>query len=514
MHRSNEIGETPPCRISTARLPEIATTRGGINFNPQADTWRWTDGVFTVNISFERLNANKNVRESLKRTLMNFAQDGSPHYLSNMFSAFRHLLDVLNLENQISGITQTHISEYSAKLKEHERGRLGTLNVLLQKWVSLSLPGVDPECAAYLSERRKPGNTKGAAVRTHDPITGPFSESEYKSLYKAVDTAYGLGQIPKWVAVLVRLLFASGGRISQYASMKAVDFHLEKGAHSIFLPQVKNREAHSRISFLKFNLSPQTGQLVNEYINDLINQGQSENSALFPKSIVTPSKVSDHNRHEGDLFEGHCTSTELGKLMIDALADIAPPTERLGYCTLPVNSRRFRYTFGTRLVEEGASLAVVAERLGHADLQNVSHYFEASPQIIENIDRTMDSYLSPLAAAFKGRLIRGEMESTHGNAPGSRIIDFRVSNKPIASCAGQGLGCSFKKPVACYTCFKFEPWLDAPHEKVLIRLEEERIRYASDARMAKINDDAILAIRQVIAECEQAQRQQSGGSSE
>jgi hypothetical protein len=191
---------------------------------------------------------------------------------------------------------------------------------------------------------------------------------------------------------------------------------------------------------------------------------------------------------------------------------LAPTTERLSYTTLPVTPKRFRYTFGTRMVEEGASKAVLADRLGHTDLQNVDHYYEASPKIVENIDRAMDQSLAPLAAAFRGRLIEGEAQSTHKGAPGSRIIDFRVAPKPLASCAGKGQGCSFNKPVACYTCFKFEPWLDAPHEKVLERLELERARHAGDERIAKVNDDAILAVRQVIAECAQVREQRRGGA--
>jgi hypothetical protein len=61
--------------------------------------------------------------------------------------------------------------------------------------------------------------------------------------------------------------------------------------------------------------------------------------------------------------------------------------------------------------------------------------------------------------------------------------------------------------VACYTCFKFEPWLDAPHEKVLQRLNDERKRFASDERLAEINDDAIKAVEEVIAECAQVHAQ-------
>lgn len=165
------------------------------------------------------------------------------------------------------------------------------------------------------------------------------------------------------------------------------------------------------------------------------------------------------------------------------------------------------------MAEEGASRAVIADRLGHVDLQNVDVYFEASPKMVENIDKAMDAQLAPLARAFKGRLIEDEEQSTHKGAPSSRIIDFRVSKAPVGSCGGKGQGCAFNKPIACYTCFKFEPWLDAPHEKVLRRLQAERERWASDERLAAINDDAIRAVLEVLAECDFVQSQRKSGAS-
>ena len=77
---------------------------------------------------------------------------------------------------------------------------MGTLNVLLQKWVELQLPGVTAECAAYLREHRKPGNSKGDAVRTRDPVKGPFSEDEYTALHSAANAAYGKGDLPLWTS--------------------------------------------------------------------------------------------------------------------------------------------------------------------------------------------------------------------------------------------------------------------------------------------------------------------------
>ena len=209
-----------------------------------------------------------------------------------------------------------------------------------------------------------------------------------------------------------------------------------------------------------------------------------------------------------DPFRGHCTRDALSSVFTRTVSAIAPLTDRLDFAPMPVNPKRFRSTFGTRLAEEGAGRAEIAERLGHTDLQNVDVYFEASPAIVDSIDAAMGRQLAPLARAFRGRLVEDEEHSTHKGAPGSRIIDFRVSGKPLASCAGKAQGCGFNKPVACYTCFKFEPWLDGPHEKVLKRLEEDREKWAYDQRLAAINDDAIEAVREVIAECAQVRAQQ------
>lgn len=495
-------------------LPEWALTRGGARFDPREDLWEWVEGVFKVHLNFLRLPLSPDVKQSFKLTLLSFAKTVSPSHLTNMFNGFKHFLDSRNGEPTLQRIDMTEVSNYAAQLSSKNKWRLGSLNVLLQRWVTLGLIGVDPSCAIALDERRKPGNEKGAAVRTRDPVSGPFSEAEYTALYKAVDAAYGQKQLPLWIVVITRLLYACGGRIAQYASLKVSDLKLSKGKYVLYLPQAKTREKHTRESFKEFDLSPQTIELLLEHIAQLRQMGYDNNAALFPLGLVSPTSTVIELRTEDDLFAGHCISQLLGKLLISALNRIAPVTERLNYGPLPVNPSRFRYSFATRLVEEGASRAVVADRLGHVDLQNVEVYYEASPKIIENIDKAMDAMLAPLANAFRGRLIKDEGQSTHKGAPGSRIIDFRISSQPIASCAGKGQGCSFNKPVACYSCYKFEPWLDAPHEKVLERLETEREKHAGDERIAMINDDAILAVRQVIAECAQVRAQSANDGSE
>lgn len=495
------------------RLPETAFTRSGIAFRPNEDVWDWTDGPFRVHLDFLKVNVPATFPlDSLKHALLIFAKRNSACYLTNLFQAFVHFVAHRVDPKPLTSLTVAAVSNYAASLNDHEKWRISTLNVLLQKWVALGVNGVESDCAQYLRERRKPGNLKGAAVRTRDPVVGPFSEAEYTALYKAVDVAYGIGETPLWVSILTRLLFACGGRISQYASLKIKDLVVGNGEFVLRLPQVKNREVHSRVSFQNFDLSPQTGRQMQHYIEVLKSLRHDEDSPMFPDDVVMTFGPEVVRHRKDDLFFGHCTSPALSRVICKALETLAPPTERLNFEPIPVSTRRFRYTFGTRLAEEGASKAAIADQLGHVDLQNVDVYFEASPKIVENIDKAMDAHLAPLAHAFRGHLVEDEEHSTHKGAPGSRIIDFRVAKEPVGSCGAKGQGCSFNKPIACYTCFKFEPWLDAPHEKVLFRLRAERERCVSDGRLAAINDDAIRAVQEVMAECNQAREQRIGAA--
>ncbi|OXI86018.1 integrase [Burkholderia sp. AU33423] len=495
------------------RMPETAFTKSGIAFRPNEDVWQWTDGPFRVYLDYRKINLPSAFPcDSLKHTLMVFARRNSASHVNNLFDVFLHFLSLRDDSQPLTSISVPEVSNYASQLKDNEKWRVGTLNVLLQKWGALGLSGVEPDCTQYLRERRKPGNEKGKAVRTRDPDKGPFSESEYKALYKAVDAAYGTGEVSKWVAVLTRLLFACGGRISQYCSLKVMDLTTSDGSFVLNLPQAKRRGVHSRASFLEFDLSPQTGRLTMEYINSLKAKGYGDEAPLFPETVVMKRGPLVAMRDEEDQFFGHCLSHTLSRIFSEFVNSLAPPTERLNFAPIPVTPSRFRYTFGTRLAEEGAGKTVIAERLGHVDLQHVEVYFEASPKIVDNIDKAMGLQLTPLACAFRGRLIEDEEHSTHKGAPGSRIIDFRVAKKPVGSCASKGQGCGFTRPTACYTCFKFEPWLDAPHEKVLQRLQDERTRWASDKRLAAINDDAIQAVREVIAECALVQEQRRSGA--
>lgn len=492
---------------STAPVPTLPTSvlaTGGAVIDPRLNVWRWAQGPYVASLRFDRTEITA-FKPELKAVLITFVRGHSARYVVNLFGAFIHF--ATTMEDALGNvITVANVANYRARLQPTEVGRVGTLNALLQKWVDIGQPGVDPACANYLEERRKQGNEKGRAVRTRDPINGPFSEEEYTALHAAVNAAYGKGELPLWTLLLTRMLFACGGRISQFASMKLRDYDAKDRV--FMLPQAKTGEDHTRAVMKPCPVASQTAQLLDQHRQVLLDYGYTEDSPFFPADFVLDHLRKTAVHKPDDLFFNHCDPSTLSKRFTNLMQPIAPPTQRLDFAPTPINTRRFRYTYGTRMAEEGASLAEIASELGHVDLQNAMVYVSASPKIVDIIDEKVGHMLAPLAQAFRGRLIENEEQSTHKGALGSRIIDFRVTTDPVGNCGGKCAGCKFDKPVACYCCFKFEPWLDAPHHLVLERLLDERKQIA-DPRMAAINDVSITAVREVMAECAEIMRQRS-----
>jgi hypothetical protein len=205
-------------------------------------------------------------------------------------------------------------------------------------------------------------------------------------------------------------------------------------------------------------------------------------------------------------FEYHHTAHSVGKWLIGTLDRLAVPSERTGGA-VHITPVRFRRTIGTRAAAEGHGEFVIAELLDHSCTKNVGVYVQATPAIVERIDRAIALRMAPLAQAFAGVLIKDESEATRGADPTSRIVDPRIdrSMKPMGSCGQHGF-CGLSAPIACYTCKNFQPWLDGPHEAVLAHLlvKREQLLATTDARIASVNDRTILAVAEVTRRCEEA----------
>lgn len=489
-------------------IPALTRTRSGVEFDPRADRWAYREATITISLNFATWPTTASFVASAKFTLIWYAAHMSPAHVKSMFERLGHCLRTVcaGRDSPLAEITSSDLINYRATLTDTTSWYLGSLSGLLKKWHGLGYSGVTADAVALLKQLRTRGNRKGEAVLTHDPIDGPFTDMELESLQSAVDRAYAEGEVDREGYLLTYLFMLLGQRVVQYAALKVRDVgvaHARDGTpvYTLRVPRAKQRNQLTRAEFKDRVLIPQIGELLVQHCNATwaTFQGLLQDPSDAP---LFPARQRFGGEPEG--FEHHRTGPALALVLRASLQGLSAMSERTGQ-PLHITVTRFRRTVATRAAMEGHGELIIAELLDHTDTQNVGVYIEARPEIVERIDRALAMYMAPMAQAFAGVIIDDESQASRAGDPTSRVCDprFDPSMKPMGSCGKHGF-CGFLAPVACYTCVSFQPWLDGPHEAILEYLIGERDRLASrtDLRIASVNDRTILAVAEVVRQCE------------
>lgn len=495
-------------------LPETVRARSGVLFDPRNDLWAWRDSVANVSLNFTPMRSylNDHLIDALKLTLCWYASTHSPTTLGANRSQFLHFLKTIHKpgEEPKAKLQGIDMLNYQANLTPNTAYYLGRVAAIMRRWHLLGYSGVE-DALLLLNEMRIGGGIKGAAVMTMCPLMGPFSNIEQESIQAAVDEAFTNKEIEESHYLFTWLLMAFGQRPEQYAAMKVCDVSqiLHKDGtetYTLQIPRVKQGEK-PRSSFKVRPLIPQIGRPLWNYVQHIKIQFSNLLSDINQAPLF-PQKRGGALAHG---FEYHQTAASLGAALSHVLNKLDVLSERTGV-SLHITPIRFRRTFGTRAAQEGHGELVIAELLDHSDTQHVGVYVAAIPEIAARIDKALAMELAPLAQAFKGIVINNESMASRGSDPTSRIRDLRIDQdgKAMGSC-GQFSACGYARPIACYTCRNFEPWLDGPHEAVLNYLlgRREKNLASLGPRMASINDRTILAVAEVIQLCQAAHEERA-----
>ena len=205
-------------------------------------------------------------------------------------------------------------------------------------------------------------------------------------------------------------------------------------------------------------------------------------------------------RKTPDFF--HSTVFSMTMVLLNVSKGCTAMSERTGD-VIHLTGRRFRYTKATNLARKGISGVALAQALDHADTQHVGVYTENTPKDAEIINEIMADSLAPLAQAFAGTLIESEREAIRGNDPHSRVKNDHSSS--VGNCGTSSFCANGYR--SCYTCVKFQPWVDAPHHEVLEQVIDDRERQKErgvSPNVIKSTDRLLLAVTQVIQMCEKA----------
>ncbi|WP_454871439.1 tyrosine-type recombinase/integrase [Paraburkholderia xenovorans] len=383
-------------------------------------------------------------------------------------------------------------------------------------WCSdADIEGFDFDTAVALDGLVIGGGPKGEAVLAHDPKLGPLHPAEFDRLFLALREATANEAMPDQDLAAAWLFFAFGCNPKNLYLLHDEDLLKTKMAdgtskYELRIPRIKKPGVEERAQFRTRPLRLEIGMLLDRLVKQNAGARRLIQSSMPGKHFTSAMFRLQQPRETlmGTDFEEQAYRWRTFHFN-KALMRVVRHLNLVGKDCEPLNltPRRLRYTFATRLVQDGASPVILAEALDHTDLQHVMVYYNARSDIVVKLDRAMAMKLAPWAQAFMGTLVRSETEARRGLDPASRVKHFdRQAGKldNVGSCGSFGF-CGMAAPVACYTCSKFQPWLEAPHGAVLDALLADRDAHLSrgaDPKMTQARDLTIAAVASVILLCE------------
>ena len=489
---------------------QISQTRNGVKFDPNKDIWKIQDISGSSTFNFNHFNIPPKNKHSLKDTFKWYLENNSIRHAANMYKYFKDLIKYLsyNFEKKISRISDIDLINYREHQGLNHEWYLGALSGFLKHWYKMGDSCLTKEAYGYLQETRFKSNPKGEAVLTMDPVKGPFSDLELESIQTTINNSYAKNEIKTDQYILVWLFMIYGSRPIQLAQLKVKDVisvERENDSYELFIniPRAKNRKI-ARSEFKKRSVPNAFSRILHSYCQ----QVRAKARGIFPNADESPlflrNKDIVYNNENNHELKYHLTTNDLEYRLDRIFNNLDVRSERTGE-KLNIFPTRFRRTIGTRAASEGHGTLIIAEILDHTDIQNAKVYVESSPEIIERIDRAVALHLAPLAQAFAGTLLKDKSKAIRANDPDADIINPIVDKTctPAGKCGSHSF-CGQMSPLACYTCSSFQAWTDGPHEAVLEHLinERERLMEVTDYRIASVNDKTIMAVAQVVKECQ------------
>jgi integrase len=497
-------------------VPDLVVTREGI-------TIRTSDSVWRINLND---SVNWGLVSSLPNQLLLPIRAYICHVLVSksgstarvVFGRIARLISKIDrskLESEVGeriGAGLFYLLKQSLE-NDPETGESTTLDTLseFRRWylwcVDCEFPGFDEESALELSDKVIGGSPQGLFVLQCDPEFGPLTFAEDTRLEAALSRANDCPEesATNWLQASVAVMLSKAfglyaGHLQLLNEADLVRELMSDGGETYWLkvPRLKKRGSRGRVGTRRRRLTPRMARAIKELID--------RNANVSPRTAATEAsgdsrpmftRATDRRGLAGTGLEADARrwgKNDFGMAMSEFCSSSG--------IEFRISPRRLRYSFATRLVEEGCSPMELADALDHTDLQHVMVYFNSRGRVVRQLDEALAIRLAPLANAFLGRVIPGAREATRANDPAS-TIRFGVdsgSHPDVGSC-GTVQGCGLNVPLACYTCARFEPWVDAPHQEVLATLVSRRRRRhlaGLDEKLVQVHDATILAVAEVI----------------
>lgn len=482
----------------------------GYSFSIDDDFWI-LDRSYQVNTKSVKDVIHENLKEGYLKTILYFATNMSAGYTASLSGNFLKFIK----SEQCSYIDKATVINFKSKF--HDNGfLLSRIRSFIQKWGELGYAGVSSDALEIIDGWVLPKVVHGDVVKRRDTKQGPLTDLELQSFNDAAIRAFDKKTISLSMLAMALLISHTGRRPIQILHMKTRDIMKINNKtgddyYLINIPRVKQGGGF-RSYFRSFRITKELYNLVclqaqssiavlSGFIGRELTEEETKDTPLF---ISEPSLASnDISIGLDKILKADILHPYLGVLtksikeIVAAEKVISARTGKL----LHVNSRRFRYTIGTRAAKEGYGEVIIAELLDHSTTTNVGIYVQNNADNAYKIDLAVGEALADISDVFRG-LVKRKEEIEYEITPSVKIKS--PDGEETGSCQ-QCSSCSACVPIPCYTCINFTPWLNGPHEKIYEHLVSERERIFSitnDRDVTQSLDRTILVVSQVIKQCD------------
>lgn len=488
----------------------LRTARSGEAYLYESDEWRigrklklsWsvleTKGLTTC-VAPELL-------DSFRKMMAELVEEVSESHARSIFdkivSLLEHCTDLITIESFETW--RMSLAEKEVR-KVTQRSYFSDCRAGLNVWNDAKYPGLEKGLADHINRIRVGGKNTGRAVRELCPVRGPFTKPEESTFIRWLHEAYADETLPLQTYAIFLLLLEFGCRPVELGALRAGDVIDAEGDHpyQLAIPNAKVGRNY-RASFRTLELPVDLYNLLKQVISEgqqrvaeswrhTISPRISQKLPLFVGKrlfAANSPEVFEHRiaRSPGT-FDIH-VANQTGKLM----RNCPVTTSRLGGNLLPLSLYRFRRSVATRLAEAGAGDELIAAVLGHRSTASVQIYTAHTYDDQEACDTVMVHAWNPVMKIMADRLL---------DAPIAGQAKIHVTrNEQVGNCAKLCGGGIF----TCYSCPKFRPFVDAPHDKSLAQAESERQRridQGMEGPEVDSLDPLIAAIKTTIRLCKE-----------
>ncbi|MDS7719854.1 site-specific integrase [Pantoea ananatis] len=388
----------------------------------------------------------KSMRIGYLTTLAYFSAEYSAGYTKNINQIFSQWLGMIDLKT----IDANAVYQFNVNLGSEKNYKLNSIKKFLTKWKKLGYVGVETSALTMLEKIKIKTNLTGEAVKRRDPNSGPLTGEELEVVLKSISNLLKEDKIPMYLYCYVILLATTGRRPLQLTSLKAKDLIRTGEGWFLNIPKVKQRkDFRSEFSLVSIDdcLYEKLTTLVDvnqKHIEDSINQGIGYIRNELPIFMDSKKSISIQSDQSLDTIMAtdflHMKNSFISKELDKITTKFNIQSSRT-HNPIRLNARRFRYTLGSRLAKEGASVEVIAKALDHKSINSSGIYVKNSPDNVHYIDIKLHSFFEPLSKIFQG------VDSIQNK---KLFTEYVLNSFGFTDCKHEH--------IECFTCKNFRAW--------------------------------------------------------